>query len=199
MKHTRSLAAKIAGVSSLALILGTSVFAFPQDNRGRGQTDNRGSRISTQGRITDISREGGGYRIMLDRNSYPYYVPAATARDRHLRVGDDVRLGGFFTGGVVNVDMLAYRGDVNYNADPNYRGVPQGSNGWMAGVVQRVDRHLGYIAIRDDATGRIVKIDVRHMNLRKPVNVWGTRAGDHITVRGSWENRDTFDARRIQY
>ena len=47
--------------------------------------------------------------------------------------------------------------------------------------------------------GQVFKIDVRHMNLRKPVNVWGIRAGDRIAVNGSWEKADTFDARRIEY
>jgi hypothetical protein len=64
---------------------------------------------------------------------------------------------------------------------------------------ERVDRHLGYLSIRDDASGTLVKIDVRHMNVRHPVNIWAARAGDHISINGSWENRDTFDARLVEY
>jgi hypothetical protein len=45
----------------------------------------------------------------------------------------------------------------------------------------------------------LLHVDVRHMNLRHPINVWGMRAGDHISINGSWENRDQFDARLIQY
>jgi hypothetical protein len=193
------IAIKAVGVSTLALVLGGSVLAAPQDNRRRGEGDYRGSLISTQGRITDIRREGGTFRVMLDRNSYPYFVPVATVRNRNLHVGDDVRLGGYFTGGVVNVDTLAYRGEADYNADGNYRNPARGSVGSMTGVVQRVDRKLGYLVIREDGGGRDLRIDVRHMNLRKPVNVWGIHAGDHITVRGTWEDRDTFDARRVEY
>jgi len=55
------------------------------------------------------------------------------------------------------------------------------------------------LEVRDDSTGEVIKIDVRHMNLRRPVNVWGVRAGEHISINGSWEHRDTFDARLIQY
>jgi hypothetical protein len=206
VRISSSLAAKTLAVSSLALLLGSSAFAAPQDrrddrrdNRRDGRNEYRSDRISTQGRISDIRREGDRYRIMLDRGSYSYYVPVATVRDRNLRVGLDVRLGGFVAGDVVNVDLLAFRGDPNYAADPSYRAVPYGSNGWMAGVVQRVDRHLGFIAVRDDQSGQTVKIDVRHMNLRRPVNVWGIRAGEHITINGTWEKRDTFDARQIEY
>jgi hypothetical protein len=37
------------------------------------------------------------------------------------------------------------------------------------------------------------------MNMRRPINVWDIHAGDHITVNGGWENRDTFDANRVEY
>jgi hypothetical protein len=69
----------------------------------------------------------------------------------------------------------------------------------MTGAVQRVDRHLGYLTIREDGSGQIFKIDVRHMDRSRPVNVWGIRAGDRIAVRGNWEKADTIDARRIEY
>jgi hypothetical protein len=206
MRKNIGFAARIAGATGLAILLGSSVYAAPQDYHGdhRDQrrderTDYRGDRISTQGHIRDIRREGDRYRITVDRGSYPDYVSADTFRDRQLRVGLDVRLGGFVVGNAVNVDLVAFNGEPTYTADPNYRAVPFGSTGWMSGVVERVDRHLGYLAIRDDATGQIVKIDVRHMNIRRPVNVWGARTGDHVTINGSWENRETFDARRVEF
>jgi hypothetical protein len=37
------------------------------------------------------------------------------------------------------------------------------------------------------------------MDTKHSVNVWRTRPGDHISVNGSWENRDTFSAGRVQY
>ena len=199
MRVSNSLAAKIVGACSLTLLLGASVFAAPQDYPRDTRNEYRADRISTQGRIRDVRREGDRFRIMLDRGSYPYYVPVTTIGDRDLRVGNEIRLGGFVAGNIVNVDLVAFRGDPSYDADPNYRAVPFGSSGWMAGVVERVDRHLGYLVIRDDAGGQTVKIDVRHMNLRRPVNVWGIHAGDHITINGAWEKRDTFDAQRIEF
>ena len=58
---------------------------------------------------------------------------------------------------------------------------------------------MGYITIREDTSGRLIKIDVRHMDRARPVNVWGIRAGDRITVNGGWEKRDTFNATRVEY
>ena len=199
MSNSRSLLASTVVFSSLTLLLSTSLFSAPQDYRGETRNEYRADHISTQGRITSISRDRDRYRITLDRDRYFYYVPMATVRDRQLRVGDDVRLGGFVSGNSVSVDLLESRGDPYYAADRDRRSAPYGSRGWMAGVVQRVDRHLGYLVIRDDSSGQPLKIDVRHMNLRKPVNVWGIRAGDHIAIQGTWEHRDTFDARRIEY
>jgi hypothetical protein len=119
--------------------------------------------------------------------------------NRDLRVGDEIRIDGILAGDNVSADMVAFTGEPYYTNDPYYRSVPYGSQGWLSGTVQRVDRHLGYVTIRDDANGTLTKVDVRHMNLRRPVNVWGMRAGDHISVNGSWEKRDTFDARMIQF
>ena len=145
-----------------------------------------------------ISRDGDRYRIRLDHGSYDYYVPVATFGNRNLRVGDQVRLSGLVAGDLVNVDMLALPGEPYYAADPNYVVVPYGTNGWMTGVVQSTNRHMGYLTIRED-TGQLVKIDVRHMDRGRPLNVWSIRPGDRISINGTWEKRDTFDAARIEY
>ena len=197
MKKTSGFAARIAGAGALALLLGVPVFAAPAP-----QTETvvyRTDRLSTQGRISSISREGDMYRLTLENGSYSYLVPVTMVGSRNLAVGSDVRLDGIVTGDGVNVDMVAVRGENYYTSDPYYHGVPYGRAGWLSGTVQRVDRHLGYLVLRDDATGNEVKIDVRHMNMRRPVNVWGIRSGDHISVNGSWEHRDTFDATRVEY
>jgi hypothetical protein len=186
-------------VSGLALLLSAPVFAAPQDYGRQGAVEFQADRLSTQGRISSVSRVGDSYRISLDRGSYSYLVPTAVIGTRDLRIGSNVRLSGILNGNIVSVDMLALPGEANYTADPYYRAVPFGSTGWMSGTVQRLDRHLGYLQMKDDASGQVVKIDVRHMNLRRPVNVWGIRPGDHVSINGSWENRDTFDARRIEY
>ncbi len=192
--HTRmKFAAHVAAAGGLALLLSTAAIAAPQEYQYRPD------RISVEGRITSVSQEGDQYRVTLNHGQYAYYVAMSTARSRDLRVGAEVRIGGVVSGDSVNADMVAFQGEPYYVTDPAYRGVPFGNSGWLSGTVQRVDRHLGYLSIRDDSSGTLIKIDVRHMNLRHPVNIWGARAGDHISINGSWENRDTFDARLVEY
>ena len=67
----------------------------------------------------------------------------------------------------------------------------------LTGTVVSVNRRLNYITIRNDATRRNVKIDVRDMNTRRSVNVWRLRRGQRITVTGGWEDHNTFSARTV--
>ena len=85
--------------------------------------------------------------------------------------------------------------------------VPMSSGGYNAnmpnvvsGTVESVNRDLNYLIVRDDATGQPVKVDVRDMDTRRSVNVWGLRAGDHITIDGNWSgNHDRFRAEMIRF
>lgn len=188
----RYFAVQLAVLLSFLFLLSTAAFA--QDTY-----QYRADRISTQGRIMTMTREGDQYRITLNHGGYSYYVPVATVENRDLRVGDRVRIDGLVNGDVVNADMIAFPGEPNFARDPMYRGVPYGSSGWMSGAVQDVNRRLGYLTVRDDANGATYRIDVRHMNTARSVNVWRLRPGDHISINGSWENRDLFDAIRVEY
>ena len=197
MDKKRSGFAPFVAAAGLAAVLFSSAAvaaAQPQDT-----TVYRTDRISTQGEITSISREGDQYRVVLNHGSYAYFVPASMIRRSNVRVGDQVRIGGVVSGDVVNADYVAFSGEPAYTTDPMYRAVPFGSSGWMSGTVTNVNRRLNYITLRDDASGLPVKIDVRNMDTKHSVNVWQTRNGDHISVNGSWENRDTFNAGRVQY
>jgi hypothetical protein len=184
---------------NLGALFATTALAFLLSTAAIAQPDYRADRISTQGQITSITREGSQYRVELNHGSYTYYVPVSTIRNRDIRVGDQVRLGGVVTGDSVTTDYIAFSGEPAYATDPSYRAVPFGSTGWMSGTVMSVNRHLNFVTMRDDATGLPVKVDVRHMDTRHSVNVWHTRPGDHISVNGSWENRNTFQAGRVQY
>jgi len=197
VKITKGLVGRVASASGLALLLSAPLFTATQ---AYGQTTvYRADRISTQGTISMISREGDNYRIRLDHGNYDYFIPVSTMGARSLRVGDQIRLGGLIAGDQVNVDLLAASGERYFVTDPNYVAVPYGTSGWMTGTVQSTNRHMGYITIREDTSGRLIKIDVRHMDRARPVNVWGIRAGDRITVNGGWEKRDTFNATRVEY
>ncbi|HEX9162583.1 MAG TPA: hypothetical protein VF980_12825 [Thermoanaerobaculia bacterium] len=72
-----------------------------------------------------------------------------------------------------------------------------GTSNVLTGVVQNVNRSLNYVTVRDDATGRAVKIDVRSMDTRRSINVWQLRAGDRVNANGAWSNNNTFRADRV--
>jgi hypothetical protein len=186
----------VAAAGLAAMLFSSAAIAAPQP---QDTTVYRTDRISTQGEITSISREGDQYRVVLNHGSYAYFVPASMIRRSNIRVGDQVRIGGVVSGDLVNADYVAFAGEPAYTTDPMYRAVPFGLSGWMSGTVTSVHRRLNYITLRDDASGLPVKIDVRNMDTKHSVNVWQTRAGDHISVNGSWENHDTFNAGRVQY
>jgi hypothetical protein len=198
MKNTKGFRAPLVAASGLAMLLSSAAIAAPQP-QDRGHNEYRADRISTQGTVTNMTREGDQYRIVLNHGSYTYYVPAAMVQNRDIRVGDQVRVGGIVSGDIVNGDYIAFSGQPGYAADPSYRGVPAGSTGWLSGTVISVNRRLNFVTIRDDASGLPMKIDVRNMDTKRSVNVWRTHRGDHISVNGSWENPDTFGASRIQY
>jgi len=70
----------------------------------------------------------------------------------------------------------------------------------LTGTVESVNRNLNYFILRDDASGQPVKIDVREMDTRRSPNVWNLRAGDRITVNGSWTgDRDRFQAEMVRF
>ena len=68
---------------------------------------------------------------------------------------------------------------------PAPRALNRITNG-LTGTVESVNRDLKYITVRDQATGQIVKVDVRKMDPRRSVNVWQLRNGDTVTVNGRW-------------
>jgi len=83
----------------------------------------------------------------------------------------------------------------------NYQTMTSGAGAanFINGTVQSTNRDLNFITVRDDATGRLVKIDVRRMDTRRSVNAWQLRPGDRIATSGTWENNDTFQADRLNF
>lgn len=84
--------------------------------------------------------------------------------------------------------MASASGSIIYNS-PNT----------ISGVVESVNRDLNYVTVRNDATGRPVKIDVRDMDTRRSVNVWKLRTGDRVTVNGTWADGDRFKAEMVGF
>jgi len=82
-----------------------------------------------------------------------------------LRVGDNIRVGGYLSGNYVTVD--AYDPYYNNSYNNGYNDGVVRSNGVLGGTVVSMNRRLGYLDVREDATGNIVRIDVRNMNVRR--------------------------------
>ena len=160
------------------------------------------SRISTTGQITSLQREGGRVRITLDRERLVYYVRTSDVRDQNVHIGDRVRISGRMVGDAVEAESISVSGGgSNYGDQYGNRNRDREGygNGWVRATVISHNRRLNYITVRDDGTGRVFKIDVRQMDTRRSVNVWQTHSGDRLKISGSWENRDTFRADRVQY
>jgi hypothetical protein len=116
-----------------------------------------------------------------------------------LRSGDIVTTQGKWT-----KNNRLFRADfVNFgNTLPMASGYNGGysSPNMLSGTVESVNRELNYFMLRSDVTGQPVKIDVRQMDTRRSVNVWNLRAGDRITVDGSWNpEHDRFTAEMVRF
>jgi len=201
---------KAGSATALALLLTTSAFA---DNRGADDNFNRrddrngapysnrndayreNDRINLQGRVTSLSHERGGYRVQLDRGRAPFWVPESYVRNRGLRVGIDISLGGVFRGGSIYVDAVNWPGDGGYG----YGGYGRGSydNGYVRGVVDRVDYRRATVWLRDDRSGRVVEVDMRGDRYGR-LNMNDLRRGDLVELSGNWIRGGIFDAYRIE-
>ena len=218
---TKGFAVKAAGATSLALLLTTSAFADQtyrrDDNRGdRGRTeasrdynrnndnrnDNRGTynnrdnrssssyrendRVTLNGKIRSFSRENNGYRVYLDRGP-AFWVPESYYRrhSRDWRVGVSINIGGIFRGGSVIVDDGGY-----YPAAGGYY------DGYVSGVVDRVDYRRGVAFLRDNRSGRIIEADLRSDRYGR-LDIGDLRPGDFVEFSGGWVRGDIFAVARI--
>jgi hypothetical protein len=194
------------------LLLTTSAFA---DYRHQDQTDRRDSdrdrgriesnrggdnhnyrendRVTLQGKVTSFNRENSGYRMQLDRGNTSFWVPESYFRNRarDLRVGVSISLGGIFRRGAVYVDAVSWPDDNGY-------GYGNGAydNGYLRGVVDRVDLRRGAVWLRDDRSGRLIEVDLRR-DRHSRLNVDDLRRGDFVELSGSWIRGGIFAADRI--
>ena len=198
-------AVKAAGAGALALMMAVPSFAQSRDGRSsqrndRGRTETRNEsrsyrnneRVSAQGRVQSFSRERDGYRVQLDRGRDSYWVPQSYFRNRgrDLRVGVSVVLGGIFRGGSIYVDSVSW---------PDDRGSRGGYNdSYLTGVVQRVDLRRGEAEVREDRSGRVVRVDFRDTGHRSRLGVEDLRRGDYVELSGNWSGGGYFAVDSIE-
>lgn len=198
-----------AAAGALVLLLATPSFAQSRDESNRNDSnrttqqdrrDDRGSsressgyrenqRVTLSGRVSSFTRERDGYRLQLDRGGQSFWVPQARfgSRARDLRAGVSISLGGVFRGGMIYVDAVSW---------PNNPG--QGyNNGFVRGVVDRIDVRSGTLRVRDEATGRLITADMRGGDRSSRVNLRSLRRGDYVELTGQWARGGVFAVARV--
>ena len=201
-------ATKAAGAGAIALLLATPSFAQSRgdwnrnndtsnDRNGQASARDNGNRsndndsyrenqrINETGKVTSFSRERDGYRVQLDRSSHSFWVPQSTfgSRARDLRVGVSITLGGVFRGGSIYADAVTW---------PEAYGQYGHGNGFVRGIVDRVDYRTGTVWLRDDATGRVITADVDGRSAIRSL-----RRGEYVELTGQWIRGGVFDVARI--
>ncbi len=198
MTKSGKFAVHVAGALIIASTFSTSTFA---QSRGR-QNDSRrdGDRgrhtesrvtVTGQGRVRNVQRQNGGYRVQLDRGNDWYYVPQSALHGRgfngrglDLRVGINIRLGGYR-------DPRGYI----YVSSADWL---DNDRGYVTGVVTSVDRRSGELLLRDERTGRTINVEMRRNGRNtRSVDFNDLRRGDYVSFEGEWRNGRTFEAYRI--
>lgn len=188
MKGMKRSAVTMTAAGAVAMLLSSApLFAAPQQRGDYRDRDNRGyqttreERVEYRGRVRSFNRERDGYRVYLEGDNRPYWVPSSRL-NRGLSVGLDINLGGIYRGGVVNVDAVTWPDNRGYNN--GYR-----NGGELRGVVERVDYRDHAIWVR---SGRqITRVDVSRRDLRS------VRRGDRVSLEGRWTRGGDFEAYRI--
>lgn len=202
MRKTGNLALRIAGVIALAFLLVPSAFA---DWRHPDETYRwvaRRDRVTYEGRIRDIERERGGYRIRLERNDTRFWIDniEVSRAPRRLRV-DDLRAGAFIRlGGYVNrygnvdADYVEWLG-----GDRDRDRYERRDLAVLRGVVHRIDLRNDVLVVREERTNHVVAIDMTRVDRhRRGYDLDDLRRGDRVTLFGDWVRGDRFNAQRIE-
>jgi hypothetical protein len=166
------------------------------DNSNNNRSYRENERVNATGRVTAFSHERDGYRVQLDRGG-SFWVPESRIRNhvRDLRVGISIGLGGIFRGGSINVDAVSWPGDNGgyYGNNSGY-----GNEGYVRGVVQGIDFRRDVMTLRDDASGRLIDVDLRGTQRTSRLDANDLRRGDYVTLSGGWLRGGIFSASRIE-
>ncbi|MGZ8833476.1 MAG: hypothetical protein ACXW19_09830 [Thermoanaerobaculia bacterium] len=164
------------------------------NNRGSWQPNSRvapsrGQRFDGHGRVQRFVRERNGYRVWIG-GGYPIFVPFSYWRLHPLRIGLNIRFGGYW-------DPLGYWSVYDYSP---YDGYGYGSryndvytSGEIRGVVESVDFRRGTLVINDDISRQFVTV-----TLPRDRRVESIRPGDYVDFSGDWTRRGVFNAYRLE-
>jgi hypothetical protein len=131
-----------------------------------------------QGRVSRVERYNSGYRVWVGGGGYPFFISASRWASFPLRVGLNIRLGGYW-------DPVGY-----YNV---YDVGPYATAGALRGIVESVDYRRGTVVLRDDVSGSFVTAVMRGNDPR----LGDLRTGDYVTLTGAWNRNGLFDAYNV--
>ena len=209
MKKSVILLSRITGIGLAALLLGTSAFAdgrplfatvsVVDQGRDYDRRDHDRRNVTIEGRVTRITPEREGYRVVLDRGDYAFWV-----RDLNmgrygrgaLRVGVNIRIGGVYEPryGYVIADSYDWL-DEGPGLRPAYREAVL-----LRGRIDRINRREETLWLRLD-DGRMINVDMtrndRHWNNRR-IDLDDLHRGDRVTLSGNWTGRDMFLVNHVE-
>lgn len=210
MKKTAILLSKITGIAAAALLVGTSAFAdsrplfatvsVADQGRDYERRDHDRRNVSVEGRVTRITPERQGYRVVLDHGEYAFWVrDLNTGRRGHgaLRVGINIRIGGFYEPryGYVVADSYDWLDEGPVVREPGVRTAVL-----LRGRIDRINRREETLWLRLD-DGRMINVDMRrndrHWNNRG-VDIDDLHRGDRVTLSGNWTGRDLFLVNHVE-
>ncbi len=166
--------------------LGNDAYHGSERNRGndsyRGGSYNRApvrneSRYYS-GRVSRVEHWNNGFRVWVGGAPYPFFIGAERWRRFPIRVGIDLRLGGYW-------NPAGY-----YDA---YDVGPYATAGNLHGLVENVDYRRGTMVLRDDVSGSFVTVTLRGNDPR----LGELRTGDFVELTGAWNRAGVFDAYNV--
>lgn len=210
MKNSVILLSRITGIAAAALLLGTSAFAdsrplfatvaVADQGRDYDRRDHDRRNVTIEGRVTRITPERQGYRVVLDRGEYSFWVRDLNmGRHGHgaLRIGVNIRIGGVYEPryGYVIADSYDWLDEGPVVRGPGYR-----TEVLIHGRIDRINRREQTFWLRLE-DGRMINVDMtrndRHWNNRR-FDLDDLRRGDRITVSGNWVRRDLFLVNHVE-
>ena len=159
---------------------------------GRAPYSNH-ERVSSYGRVDRYERWHNGYRVWIGGGLYPIFVPFERWRLFPLRIGLNIRFGGFW-------DPLGYWSvydywpyDGYYNGGYYDRYDAAYTQGDIRGVVESVDFRRGTMVLNDDISRQFVTV-----TMPRDRRMDSVRPGDYVEFSGGWTRNGVFEAYRLE-
>lgn len=150
-------------------------------------------RVSSYGRVDRYERYHNGYRVWIGGGLFPIFVPFERWRLFPLRVGLNIRFGGYWDPlGYWDVyDYSPYNAGYNYGYGGIYtdNAVTSGS---VRGVVESIDYRRGTLVLNDDISRQFVTV-----TMPRDRGMDDVREGDYVEFSGDWTRGGVFNAYRL--